>query len=119
MTTAFPTGSESSKSINHRRPLSERIEASVGALLFTSIAIIAVLSLAFLAHGNSSATKGYEIKTLRETRANLLRENEILSMQIADLQSLDAMANDATIRAMVKVEEPRYIRGDTAVAMKK
>jgi len=102
-----------------RRPLSERLEASIGALLFTSVAIISVLSLAFLAHGNRTATKGYEIKTLREARTDLLRENEVLSMQIADLQSLDTMANDETIRAMVKVEEPRYIRGDTAVALKR
>ncbi len=115
MTTANPSGSEVSASVR-RRPLSERIESSIGALLFVNIALVALLSLAFLSHGNRTATKGYEIKTLREARSNLLRENEVFSMQIADLQSLSAMANDQIIRAMVKIEKPKYIRGDTAVA---
>ena len=75
-----------------------------------------MLALAFLAHNNRTATKGYELKMLRDSRAELLQKSEVLSMQIADLQSLVALENDETIRQMVKVEEPRYIRGDTAVA---
>jgi len=53
---------------------------------------------------------------LQSHRSELLQENEILSMQIADLQALSALENDAVIRAMVKAEKPQYIRGDTAVA---
>ena len=99
-----------------KRPLSERVELGVGAFLFITVAIICLLSLLFLSHSNRVATKGYELKQLQVKRADLMRDNEVLSMQIADLQALDALENDATIRLMVKVDRPQYIRTDTAVA---
>ncbi len=101
-----------------KRPLSRRIELGIGAFLFICITIICLLSLLFLSHSNRVATKGYELKMLQVARSELVRENEVLSMQIADLQSLDAMENNNVIRSMVKAEKPKYIRTDTAVAVK-
>ncbi len=101
---------------SNKRPLSERIELGVGAFLFITVTIICLLSLLFLSHSNRVATKGYELKMLQAKRAELLRSNEVLSMQIADLQALDALENDATIKLMVKIDQPQYIRTDTAVA---
>ncbi len=108
--------SASSKKRPPQRPLSKRIEISVGAFLFISIALICVLSLLFLSHSNRVATKGYELKMLQSNRSELIRKNEVLSMQIADLQTLDAMENDSIIKTMVKAERPLYIRTNTAVA---
>ncbi len=62
------------------------------------------------------ATKGYTLRVLQQDRAELTQQNEILSMQIADLQSLEAMENNMIIESMVKAHQPQYIRGDTAVA---
>ncbi len=100
-----------------KRPLSQRLEMSVGAFLFISIAVIGLFSLLFLSHVNRNATVGYELKGLEVERKELMRQNEILSMQIADLQTLAAMDNDETIKTMVKAERPKYIRYDTAVAL--
>jgi len=99
-----------------KRPLSERVELGIGAFTFITVTIICVLSLVFLSHSNRVATKGYELKILQDKRQDLLRKNEVLSMQIADLQTLESLANDNTIRTMVKAERPKYIRTDTAVA---
>ncbi len=84
--------------------------------MFITVTIICLLSLLFLTHSNQVATRGYELKMLQAKRSDLLRENEVLSMQIADLQALDALANDTTIKRMVKADKPQYIRTDTAVA---
>jgi hypothetical protein len=101
-----------------RKPLSEQIELGVGAFLFVCISIICLLSLLFLSHNNRVATKGYELKMLQTERSELVRTNEVLSMQIADLQSLEAMESDSVIKSMVPAERPKYIRTDTAVAVK-
>lgn len=106
------------KKVN-KKPLSKQIELGVGAFLFISIACICLLSLLFLSHNNRVATKGYELRMLQETRAQLLREQEILSMQIADLQSLRSIENDNVVKTMVKADRPQYIRVDTAVAFGK
>jgi len=99
-----------------KKPLSKQIELGVGAFLFISTICICLLSLLFLSHNNRVATRGYELRMLQEKRAALLHEQEVLSMQIADLQSLRAMENDAVLQRMVRVDRPQYIRVDTAVA---
>lgn len=100
----------------HRRPLSERVEVGVGAFLFVTVALICLLALLFLSHSNRVATKGYELKMLQAKREELLKKNEVLSMQIADMQALDMLENDDVVRMMVKADRPKYIRTDTAVA---
>lgn len=100
-----------------KKPLSKRIELSIGAFLFVSTSCICLFSLLFLSHSNRVATKGYELKRLQDTRSALMRENEVLSMQISDLQSLQAMVNDDVIKTMVKADRPQYIRVDTAVVL--
>jgi len=104
--------------ITGRRPLSERIESSVGAFLAICGVIILTLTFAFLAHENRTATAGYQLKILHDEYAALLQKNEVLSMKISDLQSLRALENDTVLKNMVKITKPKYIRGDTAVAKK-
>jgi hypothetical protein len=101
-----------------RRPLSKRIELGVGTFLFVCVFFISLLLLLFLSHSNRVATKGYDLKVLQSERKELMRSNEVLSMQIADLQSLDALERDSVIKSMVKVGRPKYIRADTAVAVR-
>ena len=117
MLNSFPHASSAeTRDKVYRRPLSKRVELGIGAFLFVSVSIICIFALLFLSHSNRVATKGYDLRVLQSHRSELLQENEILSMQIADLQALSALENDAVIRAMVKAEKPQYIRGDTAVA---
>lgn len=92
------------------------MELGVGIFLFVSVSLICILALLFLSHSNRVATRGYELKVLQQKQANLVQQNEVLSMQVADMLSLDAMGKDEVIAAMIKVEQPKYIRGDTAVA---
>lgn len=116
MTSSFSDVSSKVVENKLRRPLSRQIELGIGAFLIVGIVLIALLALLFLSHSNRVATKGYELKMLQNERVKLIKENEILSMQIADLQSLEALENDEFTANMVKAEKPKYIRGDTAVA---
>lgn len=115
----LPQDSPKTREIVRRKSLSERVELGVGIFLFVSVSLICILALLFLSHSNRVATRGYELKVLQQKQSNLVRQNEVLSMQVADLLSLEAMEKDEFIASMVKAEQPMYIRGDTAVAQGK
>jgi hypothetical protein len=110
---------ESKHSENVRkRTLSQKIEFGVTSLTFFTIILIAIISLVYLAHANRNATKGYALKSLEMRRGELLTENEVWDMQIAQVKSLQAIESDPKIRTMVKADQPMFVRGDTAIASK-
>lgn len=101
-----------------KRTLSQKIEFGVTSLTFFTIVLIAIISLVYLAHANRNATKGYALKSLEIQRSQLLTENEVWDMQIAQVKSLQALENDPKIKTMVKADQPMFVRGDTAIASK-
>lgn len=101
-----------------KKTLSQKVEFGVNALVFSTITIICVVSLFYLAHSNQVATKGYELKSLKEERSALMTENEIWNMKIARSQAIESIKKDPVIAKMQEVKQPQYIRTDTAVAKK-
>ena len=101
-----------------KNTLSHRVDVGVNALVFIIIALVAFISLAYLANSNKNATKGYALKTLEFQRSSLITENEIWDMEIAKVQSLASIQNDPKIKSMVKTDQPMFVRGDTAIASK-
>ena len=101
-----------------KRTLSQKIEFGMTSLTFFTIILVAIISLVYLAHANRNATKGYALKNLELKRSQLITENEVWDMQIAQVKSLQALQNDPKIRAMVKADQPLFVRGDTAIAAK-
>jgi len=101
-----------------KRTLSQKIEFGMTSLTFFTIILVAIISLVYLAHANRNATKGYALKNLELKRSQLITENEVWDMQIAQVKSLQALQNDPKIRTMVKADQPLFVRGDTAIAAK-
>lgn len=99
-----------------KRTLSQRIEFGATTLTFFTIILIAVVSLVYLAHANSNATKGYTLKNLEIERGRLLTENEILDMEIAQIKSLENLKDDPKFSSMVKTDQLVFVRGDSAIA---
>lgn len=99
-----------------KRTLSQKIEFGVTSLTFLTITLVAIISLVYLAHANSNATKGYALKNLELRRSQLLTQNEILDMQIAQTKALQAIQSDPKIKTMVQANQPLFIRGDSAIA---
>ena len=78
--------------------------------------LILILAFLILFHENANATKGYRLRTLEHERSQLLLEEEVLKMQIAEQQSLDTLQNDPLVQAMQPPKDPLYIRAEQAVA---
>ena len=101
-----------------KRTLSQKVEVGLTSLVLVTIVLIAIISLVYLAHSNRNATKGYALKNLELRRTNLMTENEVWDMQIAQVKSLEAIQSDPKILSMVKAVSPKYVRGDTAIALR-
>lgn len=101
-----------------KKTLSQKVEVGVNALVFSTITIICIVSLIYLAHSNKVATKGYELKQLKEERSMLMTENEIWNMKIARSTAIEKIKTDPLIAQMREPNQALYIRTDTAVAKK-
>lgn len=83
-------------------------------LSFTKTYIIALLMIWFLWIYyvwtlNINATKWYTIRNLEIQRRDLVFKENLLNMKIAEIQSLNNVANDPTILVMETSENPKYL----------
>jgi hypothetical protein len=79
-------------------------------------ALILLLALLILFHENANATKGYRLRTLEQQRSQLMLEEEVLKMQIAEEQSLEHLQIDTKIQAMMPSKSPQYLKFEESVA---
>ena len=89
------------------------MRSSTVLLLFVIALLIITLALLILFHHNLNATKGYRLRTLEYGRTQLLLEQEILNMRIAESQSLESLQQSPQIRAMKKPVKPVYADTET------
>ena len=117
MQTAVSTPSISHFTEPLRRSSLKRMMSSSTMLLLVVVgALIIVLALLILFHHNLNATKGYRLRTLERARSQLLLEQEVLNMQIARSQSLEALSTDPLVLNMTKPKNPKYIQADASLA---
>jgi hypothetical protein len=83
------------------------LTAAIGGIILT-------LSLLILFHQNANATKGYTLRTLE--RSELLLEEEVLKMQIADAQALKKLGEDPVIALMIPARGAKYVEGEETMA---
>lgn len=84
--------------------------------MFSIGSLILALALLILFHQNATATKGYMLRNLERERSQLLLQEEILNMQVAEAQALHRLSTDPLVQAMVAVRKPSYVQQDTTVA---
>lgn len=92
-----------------RRTLKQQIEMGAATLTFIIFALIAVISLIYLAHANRTATRGYILKTIEDQQNNLITEMEILKQQTSEAKSLTTIQNSQTVKNMTPVNEDQII----------
>ncbi|MBT3293080.1 hypothetical protein HN512_01070 [Candidatus Peregrinibacteria bacterium] len=87
-------------------------------LLMGSIGLL-ILLLAFLTlfHQNANATRGYQLRNLERERSQLLLDQEIVQMQVAQKQALTLLEKDIYIQSMVQVKRPKYTEVEKTVAV--
>ena len=79
-------------------------------------ALILFLALLILLHQNATATKGYRLRKLERERSQLLLEEEVLRMQVAEALSLAVLQNDKKIQAMLPMKSTIYVNESAAMA---
>lgn len=106
----------SPSSVTQRSSLGRLINQSTVLLMVTIGSVILILALLILFHQNANATKGYMLRTLERERSQLLLEEEVLKMQLAQAQALKKLEQENQIQAMLPIRNPIYIEGDSTVA---
>jgi hypothetical protein len=88
------------------------VDQSTVLLMVVIGALILILALMILFHENANATKGYRLRNLERQRSQLLLEDEVLKMQIAEQQSLQILQNDPAVQAMQqpRQKQQQYLR---------
>ncbi len=99
-----------------RSTLAELVDQSTVLLMVCIGSLILILALLILFHENANATKGYKLRTLEYQRTQLLLEQEIQQMQIAEQQALEKLQDDPGIKGMVQARNPSYVTGMASVA---
>lgn len=95
------------------------MEIGIVTLTLTLIVLTCILAILLLLHSNSIATKGYELKSLRVERHDLLLLNERLEAQIAQKKSLDIVEGSKIVdQDMVSVGKIVVINKGTDVVMR-
>ncbi len=87
---------------------------SVGVFLFVCVVLTATL---YLFASNDVAIKGDEIYTMEKEIAELSHVNEQLTIQEAQLRSLENIESIVEDNGMEEVEEAEYVDRETYVAL--
>lgn len=96
--------------------MARAIDHGTMLLMVTIGALILMLALLILLHQNATATTGYRLRKLERERSQLLLEEEVLRMQVAEAQSLGILQNDRKIQVTIPIKTPLYVHESAAVA---
>ncbi len=83
-------------------------------LSFTQTYILAIMMIAFLGVYyvwilNQNATKGYNIRNLQVKYRELLFEENLLDIRIAEGRSIDSIVNSLMVARMENVDQPKFL----------
>lgn len=98
-----------SSAVTRRSSLGKLIDQSTVLLMVCIGSLILLLALMILFHENANATKGYRLRSLEFERSQLLLEEEVQKMQVAQEQSLETLQNDPKINAMTTTQKKTYM----------
>ncbi|MEK7545123.1 MAG: hypothetical protein AAB551_03250 [Patescibacteria group bacterium] len=89
-----------------------------GTAFFVASAVFFVLGLSFitLIFSTHEVTKGYVLRDLESKRQVLLRDNNVISMQVAQAQALQAVYKSPQLTHMRHARNITYMRGETTMA---
>lgn len=73
------------------------------------LSLLAILGVYYVWILNANATKGYDYRTLDQMRRELLLQQNLLGVTLAEFESLDKLSTDAQQRKMEQVDAPDYL----------
>lgn len=117
-TSILTTNRSTFSALPRRSSLGHMINQSTILLMLCIGSLILILALLILFHQNANATKGYMLRTLERERSQLLLEEEVLKMQLAQEQSISILEDDHQIDAMIQPKNIIYTQEEATLATK-
>lgn len=96
----------------------EKTKVSKVGIVFVLIVFVACAGIMYIFQINKLATMGYEIKDKEKQIEGLLKQNETLQIQAAELRSMQNLEADKEHMKMKKPSNTTYIEVSGSVAMK-
>ncbi|MDD4352474.1 MAG: hypothetical protein PHU71_05905 [Candidatus Gracilibacteria bacterium] len=92
-----------------KRTIKTKVKIGPATLVFALVILIALLSIGILARANRNTVSGYEIERLLKDITALNIDNEVLSKQIAEAQSLKDVRDAAVVKGMERTINYRTV----------
>ncbi len=93
-----------------------KFEIGPASLILGLIMISVTMSLVYLAHYNSVATKGYDLRRLEADRQQLMTQYDIKNMKLAEAKALTTISSSEKAGSMRRPAGATFIQGATALA---
>ncbi len=117
---AFKEGTESvQKAVQVAKNIkSGKVKFEIGpaSLILGLIMISVTMSLLYLAHYNSVATKGYDLRRLEADRQQLMTQYDIKNMKLAEAKALATISSSEKVGSMRRPADATFVQGATALA---
>lgn len=100
------------ESSQRKRTVKRQISIGPLTLRFITVIILASLCILYLAQSTQGATQNYRLRELEQTKYELEKENERLSVEATRLQALkkvDVSENEDDDKKMEEVDEVEYL----------
>ncbi len=97
------------KTIPVKTPLSQEIKKSIYMLIFTLLAIMVLVSMAYLLNSSQTTQKGYSLKQQQLEKDQLTQQTHDLVGKIIQAQSFSSIQNNELVKKMTKPEKPVYL----------
>lgn len=90
--------------------------ASRKSLFLTVLFVIALSTVLTLVYATRGVTKGYVLRDFETRQRQLIRQNEVVRMQLAEAQSLHAVVTNDVLLHMRPAQAVMFLRGDSTMA---
>jgi len=97
------------RSIPLKTPLSQQIRKSIYQLIFTLLAIIVLVSIAYLLNSSQATQKGYSLNQEQLEKDQLTETTRDLVGKIIQAQSYKTLENNDLVKKMIKPDQPIYL----------
>ena len=94
---------------SERKTTRENYRFSFTQTYVLALFMIGILGIYYVWVLNINATKGYNVRNLEVSRRNLKFEENLVSIRIAEAESLDTLTSNPMIERMEAVDTPGYL----------
>lgn len=93
-----------------------KLDLSPRFFILSIIAVVVFSTVMTLIFATKGVTKGYVLRDLEIKSQGLVRQNEVMTMQLAEAKSLDTVVHNDILLNMRPAKQIVYMSGSSAIA---